>query len=435
MEGFLRRTILSQLLVILILLTFSCSSVFAVGSAGFENASLGARSNAQGNAFVAAGDDPSVIAFNAAEMTEVPGTQVTLGDTVITPFPVHQGTGSIDVERASVQTFNTPNSFITTDTHTKRVFLGFGYTAPFGLATRYGSESYMKYIGYSNKFEFQGFSPAMALKVTPWLSVGGGATYYSANIEQIVKLKQSGVGGAHDAKMWLDLPGEGWGWNGGILVKPHPKHRIGVNYRSLARIRYKGGLTVEGIDGAYTGIFGGNTFYTNVNSDIILPPAVTVGYAFLPTDRLKFETDISWVGWSTYDRLEFDIAHSNAVLDALTPISEDYHDTINVHFGTEYKLTNEWKLRAGYLFYQTPVEKANFSPTNPDSSRNAVSVGLGYERQAFAVNLSYMAMFYAKRKISNDVGASSQSNVDGTYKNFVNIVGVNFTYKFDQNLN
>ncbi|MBF0254831.1 MAG: hypothetical protein HQL11_06900 [Candidatus Omnitrophica bacterium] len=68
-------------LVLLALLTIFMNpgAVWAVGSSGFENATLSTRSLARGNAVVADPEDASTLAFNPAGLVKLDRSQVYIG--------------------------------------------------------------------------------------------------------------------------------------------------------------------------------------------------------------------------------------------------------------------------------------------------------------------------------------------------------------------
>ena len=73
-----------RIIVLLLVVFFSSpQTVFAVGSGGFENASLSAKGLGRGSAFTADADDPSAVAYNAAGLSQLRGFQVSTGRTGI----------------------------------------------------------------------------------------------------------------------------------------------------------------------------------------------------------------------------------------------------------------------------------------------------------------------------------------------------------------
>jgi len=438
----------AKLLVVFVALTFITNAqvAYAVGSGGYENASFGAKALSMGNAFTAQSDDPSAISFNPAGLTDVPGTQVQFGTALINPNSTYKGTGdgAAFSERGRIDLVVTPNVYVTHQLpfFDKRFSVGFGVTAPFGLVTEYSSTGPFRYIGFHNELAAIGTSLVGAVRLTDWLSVGASAIQYrtSAKFHQKMPLALV-VNGTPDALAKLEGDGTGWGWNLGVKVKPHPKHTIGVYYRSPVRTKLDGTLRIDEIQGAgalsdlgggATG-FGGSSFETRANQSLEYPENITVGYLFTPNDRWKFEADIGVTGWHVFDRQVLTTDTTNTFLSNLNlPTDRDFKDVISVHFGTEYQLNEQWALRAGYIFFQSPQTTADWRPDIADSNRNYASLGVGYKNKKIEIDFAYTAIFFNKRSIHNGVGSLTNSlggEIDGNYKTFVNEFMVSFTLK------
>jgi long-chain fatty acid transport protein len=98
--------------------------------------------------------------------------------------------------------------------------------------------------------------------------------------------------------------------------------------------------------------------------------------------------------------------------------------------GTEYKVNDILKLRGGYYFHKSPIPQASFDTTLPDATSNSITVGAGVNLNKNTIlDFAYSAMFYEKRKVDNNVGASSSANIDGKYDSFSNIFMLTLTFK------
>jgi long-subunit fatty acid transport protein len=82
------------------------------------------------------------------------------------------------------------------------------------------------------------------------------------------------------------------------------------------------------------------------------------------------------------------------------------------------------------LLLSTTTPQANFDTALPDTTSNSLTVGTGYSfNKNTNIDFSYAAMFYDKRKIDNDVGATSGASIDGKYSTFCNVYMVTLTFK------
>ena len=141
--------------------------------------------------------------------------------------------------------------------------------------------------------------------------------------------------------------------------------------------------------------------------------------------------DYTW--WSTYDRLEM---KSNTFL-ALTGMATDtvtdekqWKNTWTVRMGGQYQAGDQWKLRAGYVYDQTPVQEAHFDTRTPDADRQGVTVGTGYSSGIMTVDISYMYLLFKTRHITDSLSDGAFQVLNGTYKAEAHLFGVNMAYKF-----
>jgi long-chain fatty acid transport protein len=252
------------------------------------------------------------------------------------------------------------------------------------------------------------------------------------NSDRITKSVIPGFPYVPDAPLRLDVEGDGWGWNLGALWKPHPKHSVGFNYRSQARLAFKGHVNVEDLEGpVMLAIFGGKYYESAVNTDITLPPQVTIGYSYQITKKWEAEVDLGITGWSVFNRQEFMIGNPNPVMEGLSPIAHGYHESISLHVGSDYALSKYLSLRAGYFFYQTPSKGGHLGPVIPDGNRHGFSTGFSINFKSISIDLAYIAEIFADHKAKEtDVGVKSGVVADGTYSSFLNLFAFNVTYRF-----
>jgi len=437
------RFVLPLCLLILLGSSLSIStSAFAVGSAGFENASLDTKALGRGNAFTAGADNPSAVSYNPAAMSELDNFEVAGGASAIN-LRTHYEAAPGDVNTKSANKFKyAPNLYVAAKVPYLPVHLGFGINSPFGLATEYSSTHPFRYVGHKNELIMLAYTMSGSIKLCPQLSIGGGATYYDADLKQRAKINSTlvtqtvipGFPAVEDAPLRLKAGGNGWGWNLGVLWKPRPKHKFGFNFRSAARLAFKGHVFVEDIQGpVMQAIFGGSTGGSPINTDIVLPAQATIGYQYQITPKWDVETDFAWTGWHTFDRQEFTLGNPNAVLSGLTPIAQGYHDTFSFSVGSDYDLTKHIAVRGGYFFFQSPLRDGHMGPVIPDADRHGFAVGLGLNFKHVVFDLAYIAELFAERTAKHtSVGQNAGIVADGNYSTFVNLISFNATYRFGE---
>lgn len=408
-------------------------SVFAVGSGGFENATFSAESLAQANAVVAQANEPATISYNPAGITQLPGIQVQGNLAFISVFTRQTHNNAVMYSSGTLSTI--PTGYITINPGKllgDRIALGVGMDSPFGLANKYDSnDPAVHYTGWKNYFKMFTVKPVMAIKVAEWLSIGAGPMWYRifdfGGIEAYPNFAVPG-GLTTDGQVRLNQSGNSWGWQMGVLLKPHKKHQLGFYFRSPVNVRVRGLAKVENSTS-------GN-FQTGSYTKINLPLNFTFAYAFKPTDRTTIEADFGYTRWSTFKRLYITADPVNArediILNALGIQDKDYRDGFSLHLGGNHKIGKKWTVRGGWLFFWNVVPEDHYIPAVPDANSMGLSLGVGYEiLKNLNLDLAYFNRFWFRRSINNDISERLGTTVDGRYFSYGQEFMVTLTYKFD----
>ena len=107
-------------------------------------------------------------------------------------------------------------------------------------------------------------------------------------------------------------------------------------------------------------------------------------------------------------------------------INEAYKSVGNLHIGGEYRLTNNFSLRAGYENYPSAFNKNAFNTTqlNSDADYSSVSAGLGIKQGNFYIDMAY------KHDISKEYNTlysgSDFAKFDTTRDNLIMTLGFKF---------
>lgn len=423
--------------LILSLFFISSSDVFAVGSAGFENASFSSRQLAQSGAGTADAIEPAAISYNPAGITQLKGIQFQANAALLSYFTRHSRDGNSTYSRGTINVV--PTSYFTINPGrilNDRLVLGVGMDSPFGLRTRYSSTSPIsRYTGFSNYLKMYSIKPTIALKVTEWLSVGGGPVYYRVfDFGGVLAYPNKALGNPAfpDGQVRVNLKGNTWGWQGGVLLKPHTKHQVGFYFRSPVTVHTRGQAKVE------NATVGGN-FETGANAKLDLPLNFTVAYAYKPTNKTTIATDFGYTRWSAHKRLYINADPVNAADDALLAAvgknDKDYQDGFSLQIGGNHKFTDKFTLMAGGLYYWSVIPNDHYIPAVPDANSFGLSIGAGYAvTKNFSLEMAYFNRFYLRRRINNSISENVGGSVDGTYTSYLQELMLSFTYKFGESL-
>ena len=430
----------------LMLLFGNVPQVFALGSSGFENASYSARSLGQSNGVIARPEEPSTVVFNPAGIPELKGVQASGDLEGLSTMTHFKSSVTHGVDRSNAKLVLIPTGFMTANLGEKfdhRVGVGAGLSFPFGVSNRYPATSNIaKYIGYSNQIKLAALNLATGVKVTDKMNVGGGITYYrliqydqSFNYPNSFILTGLIPPESSDGIAKTYMSGDGWGWNFGTLLKPAEHHRLAMSYRSRATVKAKGRVVLDNlILGQAQGYTTTPYFETGAKTDVALPSNITVGYAYIPSDKWAWEMDLGWTGWSVFADQNFEFNDPNPLLNSLGTVPRNFHNTFSVNTGGHYQLNEKLDLLGGLLFYTNAAPSDTFDAVIPDSNRFAGTLGFTYKvTKHLDFSTTYFAILFEGRSINNDLAlAKSGTSIDGNYDTFIHGFMTGLTYRFGQ---
>jgi long-chain fatty acid transport protein len=420
------------------------SNSWAVGASGLTTQLLGAKALGQGNAFVAQADDPSAIYYNPAGLTQLSGTQVSVGTVLLVPITDRSGNGVPD-DQAKRQLDALPLLYMTHAiplAEDRKLVYGLGLNSPFGLVTDWAPTSSIRYVNTYSAFQLIELNPTVAVQVNRVLSIGVGADYvnlFDSTADSQVN-QNALVPGAADGSSHLSGHGQGWGYNAGILLKPVENHSFAVSYRSQIQIPIRGSLELSGLDPSLQGAFNfaGANYSADATSSFILPQSVIGGYAYNPNKAWTLLLDYEWTQWNVFqdqrvavqetdpNRLGLITGNSNTNV-VVTP--RHWHNVSAVGGGANYKWNDSWQFRGGYAFFEKTVPNDTFTPDVPDASVHFITLGLSRTWERFILDFAFDAFIYTNRDVSNTVGQASGASINGTYKTFSPAAILSLTYK------
>jgi len=445
-------------------LSFGVSTnALAAGGGYIGNEVPSARSAGQGYVGVAAqSEDPTTVFLNPAGIGELKGTQVTVGahyENINGKYVNDSGAET----KARLGNIAVPNMSATHNLMDGKIGLGFSVQSPFGLETHWGGDSPLRYVATDSRLGIVNMTPAVSYQIHPMVSIGAGAKYvnvFNAQLDRHVNQNalnfnlnnaDPGLGTYSDAVSSLRGNGTGWGYDIGLLLKPHEQHSIGVAYHSKVKVRLNGHVSISGLAGtaASASVFGSSNYETSAYTDLNLPENIQVGYAFKPTPKWHLEANAAWYRWSQGRDLNirYPVANTtqSSVLNTGNPSVVSPRDAWTVATGANYKINEKWQARGGFWYVPHAVPESTFNPAYMDLSRYGISSGAGFSfTKNLTMDIAYSAVFFKKRHIHNSLGTTvtgipdpgipalgvPSADIDGSYKNFTNLLAFNFHYKF-----
>ncbi len=337
---------------------------------------------------------------------------------------------------------------------------GLSMLAPFGLATDWGRAGPLRYAATTSNLYTVNIAPEVGSQVTEHVAVGAGIDFQYAHVRFNTVLGSPAMLQAFGAPpMALDSLSYnlghsfGFGFHAGIMGLFNADHtRIGLNYQSQVRHRFTGYSYLKGRLADLTPVVTspldiiaadpGARFYNNAlsSNNITLPDVVTLsGYQDV-NENLAVLGSVVYTGWKSLQSIELQRVAAYAPVAGQVLVNstttENYRNTWRFAVGANYHVNQQWMLRAGTGYDQTPTQYPERDIRVPDSNRWAASVGAHYQaRPSLGVDLGYTRLFsIGNSRINKTIiaGNTSTYNVSARNKSYADLVGVQAVWTLDE---
>lgn len=397
----------------LLLVAFSGAASAAAFQLWEQNAS-GLGVAYAGSAAVA--DNASTVFFNPAGMTQLTGFQFSAGVNGVGPsYEFRNGGTSGTGVLAGVSGGNggdaggwaaVPNAYLAWQL-TPKLFLGFGVSAPFGLATEYEDNGWVgRFQALKSEIKTVNYNPSLAYRINDKVSLGFGLNYQTIDAEMTSATPLGGYRVKGDDAAW--------GWNAGALFTLSPAMRVGVSYRSAIDYTLEGTRSLGATSSA-------------AKADIKLPDTFILSVWQQVSDRWEAMGDLSYTRWNTLDKLN--IRHATGTdVEAF-----NYKNSWRFAWGAAYQASDALKLKFGIAYDRTPVTDNDRSARVPDNDRVWFSLGGQWNTGRLGkVDLGYSYLYVKDPSIAQtkSFAPAGSSTLRGQYDASAHIVGVQYSVGF-----
>ncbi|HTV84690.1 MAG TPA: outer membrane protein transport protein [Dyella sp.] len=417
-----------------------------------DNAAGWARANAGGSLFP---DDPTAAYNNPAAMSffSAPAFQGTL--TEIRPQAQFSGQ-TLDVDGYAT-TGGNPNGFgkfvpfpnIGWVVPVNSWFaLGGALAVPYGLESNYNSQWQGRYFGTETYLQSVNLSLSAAFKLNDRFSIGVGVLGQRTKAELNTVLDPNGAAkaifglpltpGLDDEQLNVNVRRKfSWGFFGGMVFKPTDLDTLGFSYHSRVDNNLSGSYAVYGgatgkslltlaplLDPSLPTI---NPNGASASAQFDTPAFASVDWLHTFTDRLTMAATVKWTQWSTFKEL---VLMSEG--QQLLSLPEQFKDSYLFSVGGDYKLNDQWTVRGGIGYDQTPTNIISRDPRVPDGARKLLGFGLGYKlNQHISFDLGYEHQFVSNTPVhlTNQPILGGQT-MDGYFADSGDVVSLTGTYHF-----
>lgn len=312
-----------------------------------------------------------------------------------------------------------------------RVVFGFSATAPFGLSTDYAKDSVLRYEATHTSVKTLDLSPSLGIKINDQFSIGAGV-----DLEQMSATLDSSIPNPH----YLPSPtpatdyqshntASDWavGWHAGVLYQIIPTTRVGLNYASKIN---------HSLKGASYFITDPATSFTShdLNADVTLPATTTLSIAHDVNSCWTLLGSVVYTQWSEIKNLTLNnVAGFDSdgfpTTKATATLPMNFKDTWRFAVGTNYKLSEQWLVRAGLGYDQTPTNNTDRGARLPDGDRIAVSLGGHYQPiKALGLDAGYTHLFIKNGDINHTTPGIMNTTTVGSTKNSADLIGLQLTW-------
>lgn len=376
-------------------------------------------------------EDASVMWFNPAGIAVLPGSQAVLAAHRIDPSAKFSNNGSYLAVPGNAISGNGDDGAtvgVVPNLYWKRAYgpyhVGLGVNVPFGQHISYQPDWVGRYHATETNLKTYQFNPTLSRKLSKTLALGLGLNAQSVNLEMQQKVNQAALtNGAvtADGNAKIQADSWGYGYNLGVLYTPNTDFKMGISYRS--NIKHAASGTVEyDVHAALSGTLQDG----QVSSNVVMPASAIISLSQKFGRKLTLLGGATWTKWSDYKELVIQYASGQAD----TNTRQDFTDEWRYSLGAIYQFSPNLKLRTGIAMDQTPVQNAtNRSPRTPDSDRSWVSVGVGYQINAYMnVDVAYSHLFADKSPV--DYTTDDKQFLVGNYNASVDIVSAQLVWKY-----
>jgi long-chain fatty acid transport protein len=232
---------------------------------------------------------------------------------------------------------------------------------------------------------------SVGLEILPRVRIGGGLVYYYTTQDLSQKFCVSCATGAPlpDATGRIELDGGAFSFDVSAEIEPLAgvPLTIGVDYKHKATQELEGEVRWTGVPAA---LAAGVPLLRDQDAkqQLTIPNSLNIGAAYRVTKPLLVTFTYTLDRWVVYDGDTFVGSEPGAVIQ----VQRDYRNGYTLRGGVEYAVSPALEVRAGLQRDVSGLRTRTYSPTLPDASSWAGSLGATYRFGAFYVD---GALFYA----------------------------------------
>ncbi len=408
------------------------TTAFGAGYALFESSATG---NADAAGLTTKGGEPSAMFFNPAAISDLEGTQVSVGSSfLLTHFSIegkNPYTGETMRKEADDRLFTLPHAYITHKL-SDDFQIGLGIFSKFGLGLTMDDDWFGRYNNVEVDILTMTVAPTISWKISDSVSVGAALNLQCMDVAlkqkiPATKLNPSLTSPALDITQDLESSeiSTGVGASIGITWDATEDLHLGASYTSRVKHDIDGDVSYyKSPMLAAAPVFKDTT----ASAELTTPDEVIIAATYDVTDRLTLGAAVTYTAWSVFDGLTIEYDSLAAVGAPEVSLEKNWKDTVRFAFGGSYQLNDAWVLRASYTYDDSPLNKSHPDYLVPAHDRHIFAVGAGWTKNDWTVDMSYFFEFVPSTSLAADF---DHGVYDGGYSDGnANCLGITVTRRF-----
>jgi long-chain fatty acid transport protein len=219
-----------------------------------------------------------------------------------------------------------------------------------------------------------GFQPAVAYRVTDWLSVGAGVVALYGVLDGEVAINDIDPNRG-DGR--LKIHDEDWTFqaNLGVLMEPWKGTRFGLTYLSEADLDFGDKPQFKNLGPGLEALLRSRGLLSSkLNLGMTMPQAVMFSAYHDLTKRIAVMGNLGWQDWSEFGKVNVEIEAADTT--SLTA-ARNYKDTWHAAFGAQCRVADPWLLSAGFAYDSSMVDDEDRAPDLPTGEAWRLGLGAG----------------------------------------------------------
>ncbi|WP_302806096.1 OmpP1/FadL family transporter [Cloacibacillus porcorum] len=420
---------------VLMLTLLALSIPAAAFAEGFGVYEWSAAGTAMGDNYMFGENDPSVLAYNPAQITKLNGSYLSIGTAWVNPAT------SVTFNGLKSSVLNRNNSDEWDNSYSPALIPYMYYAQKAGKNSWWGVAFFAR---YGNQIEYDDLwpgrydtvftgvkgvtlQPTYAFKINDKLSaaVGLDINYVQLRMKKDVPAFAPGsITHLGDIRSDLDGDSTNIGWVASLMYDFTPKTSAAVVYR--ARVKHTMDADIN-FSGTLLGL-GPQNVSTMAHGTVTLPDSLSLGLGHKFNDRTRMEINATWTNWSTYNALN--LTFDDPILgNTKSDNPKDWSAAWRIGIGIEHKLSQKWSILGGYVYDESPVPDQYMDFTVPTGDRHRGSIGFKYRpNETSELAFAYTAIWAGNRDVQSHIGGADYASAY-IHDGLTQVLSIGYTVK------